>query len=282
MERVFREIESREIPFPDSYVLTQLHRFIMDVYLLSLATRSPTDAILDAGCGSGFTAMALKAMGFSSVRIVDIPDYHVTDFLDRDRYLALFGLQVEKCDLMEDRLPAADGSMNVVSCNDTIEHLHGSPKAFLKEAFRTLKPGGRIVLSTPNAVSLRHRLAVWGGITNYTKIESFYESGHPYRGHVREYTMSDLRFVLQAAGFEVFRCIFYNTFFKDLYSRDEGSIRKRGIGGHLSPKRVLRPVLWTTTKVLPSIRDSLAIIGRKPGERGVDPVAAGMVVVPSS
>jgi 2-polyprenyl-3-methyl-5-hydroxy-6-metoxy-1,4-benzoquinol methylase len=242
----------------------------MDTYLVSLAALSPADAILDAGCGSGMTAMVLREMGHSSVRTVDIPDYDVTDFMGRDAYLALFGLRIEKCDLMEDPLPAADESIDVVSCNDTIEHLHGSPKSFLKEAMRVLKPGGRIIISTPNAVSLRHRMALVRGITNYPKIESYYESGNPYRGHVREYTMSDLRFVLQAAGFDVLRCVFYNTFFKDLYARSREGIRKRGIGSQLHPKRALRTLLWSATKVLPSMRDSLAIIGRKPGGPHVD------------
>jgi SAM-dependent methyltransferase len=263
-EGVLRTIEKSAIPFRASYVTTQLHRFIMDSYLLSLAVESPADVILDAGCGIGITAMAAKAMGYSSIRVVDIPDYRVTDFMDRDRYLALFGLRVEKCDLMEDPLPAPGASVDVVNCNDTIEHLLGSPRAFLEEAHRVLKPGGRIVISTPNSVSLRHRLAVVRGVTNYAGIQSFYDSPSPYRGHVREYTMSDLRFVLARAGFDVVRWVSYNNFFKDLYSWSNGVIRRRGISGPARPKQVLRRALWAATRVLPSLRDSLAVIGRKP------------------
>jgi SAM-dependent methyltransferase len=46
--------------------------------------------------------------------------------------------------------PIKNKSMNFILCTETLEHV-ANPDIFLKEAFRTLKPGGKILLTVPFA-----------------------------------------------------------------------------------------------------------------------------------
>ena len=46
-------------------------------------------------------------------------------------------------------LPFADQSIDVVICSHTLHHL-ARPTAFLGEAHRVLKPGGRLVIQESN------------------------------------------------------------------------------------------------------------------------------------
>jgi len=63
-----------------------------------------------------------------------------------------------------DLLPFRDGSFDVVTCNMVVEHLSDPVKAF-SEMARVLKPGGRIIVHTPNlmnyAVFLNHTVMRW-------------------------------------------------------------------------------------------------------------------------
>ncbi|MBA3284832.1 MAG: methyltransferase domain-containing protein, partial [Nitrosopumilus sp.] len=45
--------------------------------------------------------------------------------------------------------PISDASIDVVVSFETVEHLN-SPEAFLSECIRVIKPGGLLILSTPN------------------------------------------------------------------------------------------------------------------------------------
>lgn len=45
------------------------------------------------------------------------------------------------------RMPFPDGAFEMVLCTEMLEHVH-SPKEAIREMFRVLKPGGRIVLTT--------------------------------------------------------------------------------------------------------------------------------------
>lgn len=55
----------------------------------------------------------------------------------------------------------------------------------------------------PNSVNLRKRISVLLGRTNYSPIEQLYFSTDTYRGHVREYTLSETEYIIKQSGFEV-------------------------------------------------------------------------------
>jgi SAM-dependent methyltransferase len=101
-----------------------------------------------------------------------------------------------------DRLPYEDASLDGVLLLETIEHYNRDPLFSLIEINRVLKPGGFLLLSTPNAAS-------WYGIhralghENPSRFAVYHVTGEPNCIHAREYTPAEIRAIVDAAGFEV-------------------------------------------------------------------------------
>lgn len=64
---------------------------------------------------------------------------------------------VDVADLNADPLPYADGSFDLVTCTEVIEHIEHYRRT-IREAFRVLRPGGVLVVSTPNILNFRSRV----------------------------------------------------------------------------------------------------------------------------
>jgi len=104
-------------------------------------------------------------------------------------------------DLESTPLPTKDGTYDSVLCSEVLEHLDVDPMYMLAELNRVLKPGGALVLTTPNSCSTQ---ALWKLLRGYEPY--FYMQYHkdrsPYR-HNYEYSKRTLKTVVEAAGFEV-------------------------------------------------------------------------------
>ena len=123
------------------------------------------------------------------------------------------GLDVAKCDVETDDVPFATGTFDAVVFNEIFEHLRINPIFTLREAYRVLKPGGLLLLSTPNLRSLRgirnlvlrnQGHAVSAGV--YEQYEKLRILGH--MGHVREYTTREVSEFLRRIGFGLDKVVF--------------------------------------------------------------------------
>jgi SAM-dependent methyltransferase len=118
------------------------------------------------------------------------------------------GVRVLSCDLDQQPIPSADAAFDVVIMNEVFEHLRINLIHSMREVARVLKPGGMLLLSTPNLRSFRglYNLVVRGeayavcrGIyENYALLES-----DQVMGHVREYTSREVKELLERIGFVV-------------------------------------------------------------------------------
>ena len=168
----------------------------------------PGGTFADLGSGLGPFALGLQKMGMNAA-MLDRFDYPV-DLKKTDRTeevlsrLSASGVRVVRADLLKGSLPLPDESMDRVSCIAVLEHFHHSPRRFLLEIVRILKPGGLVLLGTPNAVNLRKRVSVLLGKTNLPPVADFWKDGEPeWYGHVREPTAQELAWMARAAGLEV-------------------------------------------------------------------------------
>jgi glycosyltransferase involved in cell wall biosynthesis/SAM-dependent methyltransferase len=118
-----------------------------------------------------------------------------------------FCCTVHYFDAEKDRFPYDDEVFSTVLCCELIEHLFDDPMFMMSEINRILKPGGHLVLTTPNIAGMRALSAILNGyhpgfFPSYIKPGG--EHGdHPR--HNREYTPNDIHHLLVAAGFDVVR-----------------------------------------------------------------------------
>ncbi len=114
-----------------------------------LKAEGVTGRMLDVGCSSGLFLELARREGWNP---------HGVEISQRAVELARgsFGLEVF-CGTLEEA-GFQDGSFDAVALWDVIEHFD-DPKASLREIARITRPGGALVLCTPNCSSLFHKAA---------------------------------------------------------------------------------------------------------------------------
>lgn len=99
----------------------------------------PGGVALDYGCGSGAFALCLKQTGyFRKIIGLDFSE-------DCVQTARRFGIDAST-DRLHELKPSA---VDIIFANDLIEHLF-DPRTFLSDCRKILKPGGVVVLATPN------------------------------------------------------------------------------------------------------------------------------------
>jgi 2-polyprenyl-3-methyl-5-hydroxy-6-metoxy-1,4-benzoquinol methylase len=125
--------------------LMGLDRARFNVATMYLADEKP-GKLLEVGCGSGAFLNRMRSRGWY-VQGVEVDAKAATVAEET------FGVPVCVGSLEKASYPGA--SFDVVAMNHVIEHVH-DPITLLKECYRILRPGGRLVVVTPNVRSLGH------------------------------------------------------------------------------------------------------------------------------
>jgi 2-polyprenyl-3-methyl-5-hydroxy-6-metoxy-1,4-benzoquinol methylase len=115
-----------------------------------LRVRGAKGLLVDVGCGIG--------------RFLEFASDFVTDYIGVDvvRHPDLSpDARFCRADLDRDTIPVATASADIVAAIETIEHLE-SPSAFAREVSRIVSPGGWVVITTPNQLSLLSLLCLIG------------------------------------------------------------------------------------------------------------------------
>jgi len=135
--------------------------------------------LLDVGCGNGDLLVRMRSLGWD-VEAVDLDPAAVQTARAR-------GLEVHQGDLRSQKYPS--NCFDAVTMAHLIEHVYDPPR-LLREAHRILKPGGTLVLLTPNSESLGTHLY-----------------GRDWRGwepprHLHVFNVDNMRTTLEQSGLQ--------------------------------------------------------------------------------
>ncbi|MDQ8701197.1 class I SAM-dependent methyltransferase [Streptomyces sp. LHD-70] len=164
--------------------------------------RAAPAVVLDVGCGDG-TAARTAAPLLAGHRVIGV-DWS-QDALRRARtHLS----DVVRGELTDGGLPLASGSADAVLFSEVVEHLV-DPDSAMDELRRVLRPGGHLMLSTPNLAAWYNRALLLAGVQPvFSEVSLRGIHGRPGTevvGHLRLYTARALREFLTASGFRVVR-----------------------------------------------------------------------------
>lgn len=135
------------------------HRRIFEFMAEDIATPGKDAIILDVGCVTGIGFKNLDSDKRSHIYGVDI----VKDFVELFNARGMIGTE---SDIMKDSLPFNDNFFDAVICGSILEHTL-KPKDLISEVSRVVKDDGLLILTVPNAISIRARLNFLRGRNNF-------------------------------------------------------------------------------------------------------------------
>jgi len=186
------------------YVDTHLTRLVKTLEITPPG--GPDDRILEMGAYLQITPALRSKLGYGCVRGCY---YGPAGKIDRRSATSTegetFDCEIDLFNAEKDRFPYADGYFSTVLCCELIEHLTEDPMHLMSEINRVVKPGGHLVLTTPNIGSLRGIAAIMEGyhpgiFTAYIRPRA---DGEVEARHNREYTPKEIQRLLQNSGFTV-------------------------------------------------------------------------------
>ena len=193
-------------------VLRVLRRNIDELRSSDSTSASPA-LLLELGCGSGTDLYLihdlLKPTGPWRFMGLDASPNAIAQARLKQRHYGA-GVEFLQADLTE-KLPIADGTVQVVYCSEVVEHLP-FPEQLLAEIHRVLRPGGYLLLTTPNEPNVFQR-SFWSNArrrrleaeTRKQEAPSVTVGGKNVflRGHISLRTIGEWDSSLRASGFSL-------------------------------------------------------------------------------
>lgn len=227
--------------------LTPIYRASIDTKINQLPKKKRNGRLLEVGCGEGTTLQFVQQMGWN-VEGLDV-DRKAVEIAKKK------GLPVKSGNLFEANFEP--GSFDVVTMFHVIEHVH-DPRGLLLECLRILRPGGQILLVTPNALSLAHR--IYG--------RSCFHLDPPR--HLRLFTPNALSRITNIAGFNDIQAhtrisganfVFAGS--RSILHTGHGRYDQRPNRALLFWARTMQTFEWILHKFCPNIGEELQVCARK-------------------
>jgi SAM-dependent methyltransferase len=149
-------------------------------------------ALLDVGCGTGAFTIGAALRGYAAVGLSwDIRNQETATKRATICRVSEISFPVQDVRLLGDR-PEHFGNYDVVLCLENIEHINDDLR-LMKDMYKCLKPGGMLLLSSPNFF---YRSISSGDLGPFLPVET---GGHVRRG----YSGAMLRELCTEVGFSV-------------------------------------------------------------------------------
>lgn len=148
---------------------------------------------LDIGAGHGELITLLRSRF----------ELHSTACDYTNKLMRLPDVEVKIADLSNENLPFANESFGLVTCTEVIEHLEHY-RSTLRDIHRVLKPGGTLVLTTPNILNLKSRIRflIFGFYNLFGPLHVSESALHSTGGHINPVSYFYLSHSLLDAGFK--------------------------------------------------------------------------------
>jgi len=159
----------------------RLHAWVASL----LAGAGASGTLLDVGCGAGALSRSVSGR-FRRYLGCDLVAY---DGFPRD------GATFVKADLDHPPYPLEAGAAETVASVETIEHLE-NPRAFVRELARLAAPGGLVLVTTPNQLSVLSKLT----LLTRNQFNAFQEAPGLYPAHLTALLEVDLQRIAREAG----------------------------------------------------------------------------------
>ena len=172
----------------DSQAAEKSKRFTFE-YRLGLVEDllKPGDKVLDCGCATGFFLDLVRQKGFTPYGI-EISDYAAQVAKQKFGNDNIYQGNIEEASFEERR----EDVFNAVFMTDYIEHVR-SPRETLRSAYRFLKPGGVMVITTPDTSSFTKSILNKSWI-HYKEEHLFYFSKENIRRLLAETNVRSISF----------------------------------------------------------------------------------------
>ncbi|NJN67238.1 MAG: class I SAM-dependent methyltransferase, partial [Chloroflexaceae bacterium] len=252
--RLFRPVEQQaRAEGKGEYFRLHRHRYLA---LLAALDAAPGARVLEVGVTPGQLTHLLVRAGYrvSGVDLNPGP---------RRALWRQLGVQVCQMNLERQPLPFASESFERVVFSEVLEHLVYSPLPALREFRRVLKPGGRLLLTTPNELYLKSRLHTLVRMFSWKSRDTREEFRHQmllegearYTTHSRTYTMDEVCWLVEQAGLRVVQRRYEAAW--ERVGVEVGRLWKR-------PQRVVaKGVLAAITGLLPPTRSMLLVVAER-------------------
>ncbi len=251
---IFAQVEqSAHADGKAEYFRLHRHRFAA----MLRAIDAPKNAqILEVGVTPGHFTELLVQSGYQ-VSGVDLDPFTRRTLWER------LGVDVRQANLEREPLPFPANSFDWVVFSEVIEHLVYSPLPVLREFYRVLRPGGNVLISTPNELYVKSRLRTLMRVLLWQSLSTRDEFSHQmrlegtarYTTHARTYTMRELTWLVQEAGFRIAQ------------QRYEAPWERVGLEADRLRSHTLRVIakgaFYALTATVPPARSMLLVVGKK-------------------
>jgi SAM-dependent methyltransferase len=147
---------------------------------------APISRLVDVGCGRA----ALRAfLGPRCTSYIGV-DAILHKGLPED-------VELVQLDLDTGRVPLPSASSDVVTCLETIEHVE-NPRALVRELYRLVRPGGVVLVTTPNQLSVLSKLS----LLTKNEFVHFQERPGLYPAHISALLEIDLLRIFREVGLQ--------------------------------------------------------------------------------
>lgn len=230
-ESVFNEIEkdlesdnaNKELKYLD------FHKSRFD-YILKLCQKyfKPGKKLLDIGSLFGHLCRGAQLIGYETYGL-DLPKY-VEEFADRFRNFQINNIA---CNLEKEPAPFARNKFDVIVAGEVLEHFNFYPDRFFAEIVRMLKPGGILILTTPNLMRLNNVLKMFVGAKKNWDTKNDLIN----RDNCREFTAAEIVYLIKKSGLKVKKLEYKNFnnpnlgYFNRLFNELSGLVLPHRKGG---------------------------------------------------